>query len=49
MMTELQAELEGELAELQQLPRTSEVKQRLSEVRRELRSFRPPGAWWWPF
>ncbi|KIY93320.1 hypothetical protein MNEG_14642 [Monoraphidium neglectum] len=49
LIAERKAELEDELQQLQQLPRTSEVKQRLSEVRGELRTFRPPGSWWWPF
>ncbi|KAI8475781.1 MAG: hypothetical protein J3K34DRAFT_517191 [Monoraphidium minutum] len=49
LIVERKAELEAELQQLQQLPRTSEVKQRLSEVRGELRSYRPPGSWWWPF
>jgi hypothetical protein len=44
--TAVQAELESELSELQQLPGTKEVKARLAEVRQELRQFRPPGPWW---
>jgi hypothetical protein len=43
----LQAQLQAELAELRALPRTREVKQRLSEVQGELRQYRPPDAAWW--
>lgn len=49
LISERKAELESELEELQQLPRTTEVKQQISKVQKELRSFRPPGSWWWPY
>jgi hypothetical protein len=47
MRTRAQAELQEQLAELEALPRTPEVKAALADVRRELRQFRDPRAWWW--
>lgn len=43
----LQAELETQLDELQQLPRTPEIKQALAAVKKELRQYRDPNAAWW--
>jgi hypothetical protein len=43
----LQAELQVQLDELQQLPRTPETKQALSEVKQELRQYSVGSSSWW--
>jgi hypothetical protein len=44
-----QAELQQQLSELEQLPRTTEVRQAIAAAKKELRQFRSPGesSWWW--
>lgn len=42
-----QAELQQQLTELEQLPRTTQVKQAISAAKKELRQFRDPSQSWW--
>eukprot|EP00775_Hariotina_reticulata_P008094 gene8094-8287_t len=41
------AELEAQMQELQQLPRTADVKKALAEVKAELRQYQAHAAAWW--
>eukprot|EP00882_Tetradesmus_deserticola_P004868 GHRQ01005130.1.p1 GENE.GHRQ01005130.1~~GHRQ01005130.1.p1 ORF type:complete len:167 (+),score=63.32 GHRQ01005130.1:523-1023(+) len=47
LISDRKVELQAQLEELQQLPRTRETKQALSEVRRELQQYGVgPTSWW---
>lgn len=43
----VQAELQQQLSELEQLPRTTEVRQAIAAAKKELKHFRDPGQSWW--
>lgn len=45
----LQAQLQQQLGELEQLPRTTEVRQAIAAAKKELKQFREPGQSWWPW
>ncbi|KAF6255595.1 hypothetical protein COO60DRAFT_1641428 [Scenedesmus sp. NREL 46B-D3] len=47
LIADRKAELQAQLAELQQLPKTQETKQALAEVRRELQQYGVGSSWWW--